>query len=363
MNSDRDIAASDGSGSMKAYLAMPAGKPKAGIVAFRKSWRQQGHPRHDRRRRRTATRRSPGLFWRPKPGAELDADILGRVRAGLDLLQKIDATRRRGLAASIAALRSRGCARSACRRLPGGRLAFRRCRHRQRCRRSADYGVGLDNLRANDRTSSKSLLLHIVTRDNSRHRGPGQGPRCAEVQIRRQIDEYDADPRLCAWQRQRAAVSAGAAGRRRNGKRFWRKLDEAGPRSRDMHIQRVRLLHQRWSSSIRMMTQVTARDTGRPRGPIATLRIGMGTGPRIVMVLHVPANRDLNLFIAFLKRAPMRCATASSLSHCLTADLATEAVASAGGRNNGSEASTSSRRNWKWTSSSGDDVRCRYCGS
>ena len=34
MNSYCDIAASDGSGTMKAYLAVPAGKPKAGIVVI-----------------------------------------------------------------------------------------------------------------------------------------------------------------------------------------------------------------------------------------------------------------------------------------------------------------------------------------
>jgi Dienelactone hydrolase family len=34
MNSYCDIAASDGSGSMKAYLSMPAGRPKAGIVVI-----------------------------------------------------------------------------------------------------------------------------------------------------------------------------------------------------------------------------------------------------------------------------------------------------------------------------------------
>ena len=34
MNSYCDIAASDGSGSMKAYLGIPAGKPKAGIVVI-----------------------------------------------------------------------------------------------------------------------------------------------------------------------------------------------------------------------------------------------------------------------------------------------------------------------------------------
>ena len=34
MNSYCDIAASDGSGSMKAYLGIPAGKPRAGIVVI-----------------------------------------------------------------------------------------------------------------------------------------------------------------------------------------------------------------------------------------------------------------------------------------------------------------------------------------
>jgi dienelactone hydrolase len=39
MNSYCDSSASDGSGSMKAYLAMPAGEPKAGIVVIQeKSW-------------------------------------------------------------------------------------------------------------------------------------------------------------------------------------------------------------------------------------------------------------------------------------------------------------------------------------
>ena len=79
MNSYCDIAASDGSGSMKAYLAMPAGKPKAGIVVIQEilgvnkdiramtdAWAANGYAAI-----------APDLFWRLKPGVELDADISG----------------------------------------------------------------------------------------------------------------------------------------------------------------------------------------------------------------------------------------------------------------------------------------------
>ena len=77
MNSYCDIAASDRSGSMKAYLAMPTGKPKAGIVVIQEifgvnkdicamtdAWAANGYAAI-----------APDLFWRLKPGVELDADI------------------------------------------------------------------------------------------------------------------------------------------------------------------------------------------------------------------------------------------------------------------------------------------------
>ena len=93
MNSYCDIAASDGSGSMKAYLAMPAGEPKAGIVvvqeifgvnkdirAMTDAWAANGYAAI-----------APDLFWRLKPGVELDADIPDEFQEGLDLLQKFNA--------------------------------------------------------------------------------------------------------------------------------------------------------------------------------------------------------------------------------------------------------------------------------
>ena len=93
MNGYCDIAASDGSGSMKAYLAMPTGKPKAGIVVIQEifgvnkdiramtdAWAANGYAAI-----------APDLFWRLKPGVELDADIPDEFQKGLDLLQKFNA--------------------------------------------------------------------------------------------------------------------------------------------------------------------------------------------------------------------------------------------------------------------------------
>ena len=134
MNSYCDIAASDGSGSMKAYLGIPAGKPKAGIVVIQEilgvnkdvramtdAWAASGY-----------VAIAPDLFWRLKPGVELDADIPDEFQEGLDLMQKFNADKGvEDLAASIAALRLRGRAKiGVVGYCLGGRL---RRPNRQRC--------------------------------------------------------------------------------------------------------------------------------------------------------------------------------------------------------------------------------------
>ena len=157
MNSYCDIAASDGSGSMKAYLAMPAGKPKAGIVVIQEilgvnkdiramtdAWAANGYAAI-----------APDLFWRLKPGVELD------------LLQKFSADKSvEDLAASIATLRSRGCAKvGVVGYCLGGRLAFLCATRTDSDATVGYYGVGLDNLLGERQNISKPLLLHIATRD------------------------------------------------------------------------------------------------------------------------------------------------------------------------------------------------------
>jgi carboxymethylenebutenolidase len=113
MNSYCDIGASDGSGSMKAYLAMPAGKTNAGIVVIQEilgvnkdiramtdAWAANGYAAI-----------APDLFWRLKSGVELDADIPEEFQEGIDLMQKFNADKSvEDLTANIAALRSRGYA-------------------------------------------------------------------------------------------------------------------------------------------------------------------------------------------------------------------------------------------------------------
>ena len=98
---------------MKAYLAMPAGYPKAGIVVIQEilgvnkdiramtdAWAANGYAAI-----------AADLFWRLKSGVELDADIPEEFQEGLDRLPKFNADKSvEDLAASIAALRSRGCA-------------------------------------------------------------------------------------------------------------------------------------------------------------------------------------------------------------------------------------------------------------
>src|SRR6476620_4164873 len=198
MNSYCDIAASDGSGTMKAYLAMPAGKPKAGIVVIQEilgvnkdiramtdAWAANGYAAI-----------APDLFWRLKPGVELDADIPDEFQEGLDLLQKFNADKGvEDLAASIAALRSRGCAKvGVVGYCLGGRLAFLCAARTDSDATVGYYGVGLDNLLGERQNISKPLLLHIATRDKF-------SPPEAQAKVRAALKdnplvtiyEYDAD--------------------------------------------------------------------------------------------------------------------------------------------------------------------------
>jgi carboxymethylenebutenolidase len=169
MNSYCDIAASDGSGSMKAYLGMPAGKPKAGIVVIQEilgvnkdvramtdAWAPSGYAAI-----------APDLFWRLKPGVELDADIPDEFQEGLDLMRKFNADKSvEDLAASIAALRSRGCSKvGVVGYCLGGRLAFLCATRTDSDATVGYYGVGLDNLLGERQNIRKPLLLHIATRD------------------------------------------------------------------------------------------------------------------------------------------------------------------------------------------------------
>jgi carboxymethylenebutenolidase len=98
---------------------------------------------------------------------ELDADIPDEFQEGLDLLQKFNADKSvEDLSSSIAALRSRGCAKvGVVGYCLGGRLAFLCATRTDSDATVGYYGVGLDNLLGERQNISKPLLLHMATRD------------------------------------------------------------------------------------------------------------------------------------------------------------------------------------------------------
>jgi len=164
-----EIAALGGAGKMGAYLATPPGQAKAGIVVIQEilgvnpgiramtdSWAAKGYAAV-----------APDLFWRMKPGVELDADVPEQFQQGLAYMQKFDQDKGiNDLKASIAALRSRGCKKVGmigyC---LGGRLAFLCATRTDSDATAAYYGTGLDGLLGERGGIKKPLLMHIAKQD------------------------------------------------------------------------------------------------------------------------------------------------------------------------------------------------------
>jgi carboxymethylenebutenolidase len=192
------IPALDGSGKMNAYLATPSGPPKAGIVVIQEifgvnagiramadSWAAKGY-----------VALAPDLFWRLKPGIELDADVPEQFQQGLAYMQKFDGDKSiDDIKASIAALRARGCKKvGAIGYCLGGRLAFLVATRTDSDATAAYYGVGLDGLIGEKGNIKKPLLMHIAKKD-------GFVPPEAQAKVHAALDgnpnvtiyDYDAD--------------------------------------------------------------------------------------------------------------------------------------------------------------------------
>jgi carboxymethylenebutenolidase len=192
------IPALDGSGKMNAYLATPSGQPKAGIVVIQEifgvnagvraetdGWAAKGYAAI-----------APDLFWRLKPGVELDADVPEQFQQGLAYMQKFDTDKSiDDIKACIAALRARGCQKvGAIGHCLGGRLAFLVAARTDSDATAAYYGVGLDGLMGEKGNIKKPLLMHIAKKD-------GFVPPEAQAKVHAALDgnslvtihDYDAD--------------------------------------------------------------------------------------------------------------------------------------------------------------------------
>jgi carboxymethylenebutenolidase len=164
-----DIAVADKSGKMSAYLATPSGQAKAGIVVIQEilgvnpgiramtdSWTAKGY-----------MAAAPDLFWRLKPGVELEADIPEQFQQGIAYMQKFDADKGiDDIKATIAALRARGCKKvGVIGYCLGGRLAFMCAARTDSDATAAYYGVGIDGLLGEKGKIAKPLLIHIAKQD------------------------------------------------------------------------------------------------------------------------------------------------------------------------------------------------------
>lgn len=164
------ISTLEGDARFDAYVAQPAGAPKAAIIVIQEvfgvnegirrkcdSWAEKGY-----------LALAPDLFWRDTPHVELDADVPEQFQQAIGHMQKMDQDQAiSDIEATIKAARAQisGGKVGLVGYCLGGRLAFMAA-----CRTDGDafvgyYGVGVDNLLGEQHAIGKPVLLHIPTAD------------------------------------------------------------------------------------------------------------------------------------------------------------------------------------------------------
>ncbi|MHA6718498.1 dienelactone hydrolase family protein [Sphingomonas sp. RS6] len=165
------IDALDESGSFAAYVSRPEGPPRAAIIVIQEifgvnagirgkcdSWASQGY-----------LAVAPDLFWRLKPGIELDPDVPEQFQQALDWMGKFDQTS--GVAdieSTIQAIRAElgGGKVGLVGYCLGGRLAFMAAARTDIDASVGYYGVGIDNLLGEKHAIARPVLLHIAGADH-----------------------------------------------------------------------------------------------------------------------------------------------------------------------------------------------------
>lgn len=171
MSAMHPIETLDGSGSFQAYIATPAGTPRAAIVVIQEifgvnagirrkcdDWAAQGY-----------LALAPDLFWRVEPGVELDPDIPAEFQQGLALMGKFDqALGVTDIEATIKAARTRigGGKVGVVGYCLGGRLAFMAATRTDSDASVGYYGVGIDGLLGEAHAIAHPVLLHIAGADH-----------------------------------------------------------------------------------------------------------------------------------------------------------------------------------------------------
>lgn len=163
------ISTLDGDNSFNAYVARPAGTPKAAIVVIQEIFGVNAGIRRkcDKLAEDGYLAVAPDLFWQFEDGIELDPDIEPEMNKALDLFGKFDQDQGiRDIEAAIKFARSQGCAKvGAVGYCLGGRLAYMTAARTDSDATVGYYAVGIDNLLHEKHAIANQLMLHIPTED------------------------------------------------------------------------------------------------------------------------------------------------------------------------------------------------------
>ncbi len=159
-----------GDSGFSAYVARPAGDPRAAIVVIQEIFGVNAGIRRkcDRLAEDGYLAVAPDLFWRLEPGIELDPDVEPEFQQALEWMNKFDQDQGiRDIEATIHFIRQQegvgqvGCVGYCL----GGRLAYMTAARTDVNASVGYYGVGIDWLLREKHSIAHPLMLHIPTAD------------------------------------------------------------------------------------------------------------------------------------------------------------------------------------------------------
>jgi carboxymethylenebutenolidase len=170
MSLNETIPTLEGDAQFGAYVARPEGKPKGAIIVIQEIFGVNPGIRQkcDKLAAEGWLAIAPDLFWRLKPGIELDPDVPAEFTQALDWMGKFDQdTGIRDIEATIHHIRrTLGVAKVGCvGYCLGGRLAYMTAARTDIDASVGYYGVGIDGLLGEKHAIANPLMLHIPTAD------------------------------------------------------------------------------------------------------------------------------------------------------------------------------------------------------
>lgn len=160
----------DHAGTFSAYVARPAGDPRAAIVVIQEIFGVNAGIRRkcDKLAEDGYLAVAPDLFWRLEPGIELDPDVEPEFQRALELMGKFNQDAGiRDIEATIKWARNttNGKKVGAVGYCLGGRLAYMTAARTDSDASVGYYAVGIDGLLGEKHAISNPLMLHIPTED------------------------------------------------------------------------------------------------------------------------------------------------------------------------------------------------------